>query len=196
MKTFSADQAQTAPEKPIAYWLARWRQGDAEAFDCLLPHIYADLHELARAALRRKADCKSLQPTELVHEVLLRLLGKSTMDFENTAHLLHTVARMMRQVLVNRALAANAVKRGGDQRRANFAEAMALPLPANTDMFALDRAIEALARLDARMARTIELHYFVGLGIPEIAGLFELSERTVNRDMVAARAWLRQRLEA
>jgi DNA-directed RNA polymerase specialized sigma24 family protein len=92
--------------------------------------------------------------------------------------------------------AADAVKRGGDWRRANLDEVLQLPLPANTDLPALGDAIEALARLDARMAQAIELHYFIGLGVPEIAALLDLSERTVNRDMVAARAWLRQRLEA
>jgi len=180
----------------VAHWLARWREGDAQALDQLLPHIYADLRELASRALRRDDGHRSLQPTELVHEMLLRMLGGKVMEFADGAHLMHTAARMMRQILVNRVRAADAVKRGGDWRRANLDEVLQLPLPANTDLPALGDAIEALARLDARMAQAIELHYFIGLGVPEIAALLDLSERTVNRDMVAARAWLRQRLEA
>lgn len=180
----------------IAYWLGRWREGDTEALEHLLPHIYSDLRRLARCAMHSDAERGSLQPTDLVHEVLLRLLGKSSMTFDNPAHLMHTAARMMRQVLVNRALAAGTTKRGGEWRRMNFDLALQLPLPTNTDLPALDRAIEDLARLDERMAKAIELHYFIGLGVPEIARLFDLSERTVNRDMVAARAWLRQRLQS
>ena len=99
----------------VAHWLARWREGDAQALDQLLPHIYADLRELASRALRRDDGHRSLQPTELVHEMLLRMLGGKVMEFADGAHLMHTAARMMRQILVNRVRAVHQRRHGAEQ---------------------------------------------------------------------------------
>lgn len=175
--------------------LERWRTGDRAALDRLLPMVYADLRRMAAGVLRSHAGHATLQTTALVHDVLLRLLDRPAADFESTAHLLNASARMMRQTLVDRARAANAEKRGGGWLRDDFTSALELPIPDGTDMNALDQALTELESFDERMARVVELRYFVGLEMAEVGGLLGVTERTVQRDWVSARAWLKDRLD-
>jgi RNA polymerase sigma factor (TIGR02999 family) len=175
--------------------LDRWRDGDRSVLDQLLPLVYADLRRLAAVALRAAPGHTTLQTTALVHDVLLRLLNRPAADFESITHLLNASARMMRQTLVDRARAARTDKRGGDWVRDDFTLALELPIPDGTDLAALDVALHELETFDSRMARIVELRYFIGLDTNEVAGLLGISERTAHRDWIGARAWLRDHLD-
>ena len=176
--------------------LRRWREGDSEALNRLLPLVYADLRRIAAGVLRGSPGHATLQTTALVHEVLLRLLGCTTLDFADAGHFFNTSARMMRQILIDRARAARAQKRGGTWLRDDFTEALELPIPDGTDLIELDDALNDLESCEARMAKVVELHYFVGLELSEIAVALGVAERTARRDWAAARAWLKGRLQA
>ena len=178
----------------VTHLLHRWADGDATALERLLPSVYADLRRIAAGTLRATPGHATLQTTALAHEVLLRLLGRAPGDFENTAHFLNASARMMRQVLVDRARRAGTEKRGGRWLRDDFAEALELPIPEGTDLAALDRALTDLESVHQRMAQVVELRYFVGLDSAEVAGTLGITERTARRDWAAAREWLRERL--
>jgi len=172
----------------------RWSSGDAGALDALLPLIYADLRAIAGRELSAHRGHDTLQPTALVHDVFLRLLGGEQPQLMSRAHLFNTAARIMRQLLVDRARRAASEQHGGAWRRDDFAAALELPIPENSRLPDLDEALRELSLLDERMAKVVELRYFTGLSVPEVARLLELEERTVYRDWAAARAWLRDRL--
>jgi RNA polymerase sigma factor (TIGR02999 family) len=180
----------------ITQLLRRWHAGEAESLDALLPKVYAELRQLAAHELRGHRNHDTLQPTALVNEVFARLLGAAKVDISNRKHLFTTAAKLMRQTLVDRARAQQREKRGGGHwQRVDFIEALALPIEQDTQLPALDEALQALAALDPRMAQIVELRYFVGLEVAEVAHLLEVDERTVYRDWAMARAWLRQRME-
>lgn len=174
--------------------LQRWNEGDRHALDRLLPMVYADLRRIAARQLRQHDGHQTLQTTALVNEVLLRMLDRSASGFSSTAHLLNAAARMMRQHLVSRARAAQTDKRGGRWLRDDFTRALDLPIPDDSSLVDLDQALAELERFDARMASVVELRYFIGLDIAEIAATLDMSERTVQRDWLMAQAWLRDRL--
>lgn len=176
--------------------LQEWRKGDPAALDRLLPLVYADLRRIAGRILRSTPDHPTLQATALVHEVLLRLLGREAASFEDAAHLLNTSARMMRQVLVDRARRSASEKRGGRWQRDAFTEALDLPIPDGTDLFALNEALDQLESTHRRMAQVVHLRYFAGLELREVAGVLGVNERTAQRDWAAARAWLQQKMGA
>ncbi len=180
----------------ITQLLQRWREGDAAALDSLLPQVYAELRKLADHELRRHSHHDTLQPTALVNEVFARLLGAEKVELSSRKHLFVTAAKLMRQTLVDRARAQLREKRGGGHwQQVEWSHTLALPVEANTDLPALDEALAALAKLDPRMAQIVELRYFTGLEVGEIATLFNLDERTIYREWAMARSWLRQRLE-
>ena len=179
----------------ITQWLQRWRDGDADALERLLPLVYVDLRRIARSMLHASPGHPTLQTTALVHDVLLRLLDRAPADFHDTAHLLNASARMMRQVLVDRARRTASIKRGGGWLRDEFEAALELPIPDRTDLAMLDQALNELESVHERMAKVVELRYFVGLEVEEIASALGINERTARRDWVAAREWLRDRLD-
>jgi RNA polymerase sigma factor (TIGR02999 family) len=193
--TVSGTSAVTQDESEVTGLLRRWQDGDAAALDTLLPLVYDELRRIAAHELRSNRGHETLQPTALINDVFVRLLGAVQLDIANRKHLYTTAAKLMRQVLIDRARAQLRDKRGGGQwQRAEFIEAMALPIEQGTDLPALDQALTALAALDARMAQIVELRYFVGLEVGEVAVLLGVDERTVYRDWAMARAWLRQQL--
>ena len=171
--------------------LGEWRQGDQDAYERLIPLVYGELHRLAGAQLRREMPGHSLQPTMLVHEAYLRLAG-ADVAWQNRTHFLSVAARVMRRLLVERARARRAEKRGGDAVRVTLTDAAVAQDP--VDVLDLDRALERLQRFDPRQAEVVELSYFGGLTYPEIASLVGISEATVARDLRHARAWLRREL--
>lgn len=173
--------------------LERWRAGEAGMLDRLLPLVYDELRRLAASQLRRHQGHLTLQPTALVHEVMLRLLGGGQHQFDNAHHWYATAAKLMRQILIDRARAQQRDKRGGGAQRVELIDAVGLPIDADTDVLDLDLAIAALAQHDARMAQVVELRCFVGLEVAEVAAVLELDERTIYRDWSFARAWLRAR---
>lgn len=180
----------------VTQLLQHWQGGDADALHRLLPLVYDELRRIAAYELRANRGHDTLQPTALLNDVFVRLLGAVSLDISNRKHLFTTAARVMRQLLIDRARAQQRNKRGGGQwQRVDFIEAMALPMDANTRLPELDEALTALAALDPRMAQVVELRYFVGLEVTEVAQLLELDERTVYRDWAMARAWLRERMD-
>jgi RNA polymerase sigma-70 factor, ECF subfamily len=170
--------------------LKRVGAGDTAAFDAVFPFVYEELHRIAAREMRRERPGRTLQTTALVHEAYLRLLKDASLTFENRAHFLGVAARAMREILIERARARDARKRGGQSVRITFDD-LALPTPApSLDVLALDEALRRLARLDERHARVVELRYFGGLSVEEVAAAMDLSPATVKRAWTLARAWL------
>jgi len=167
--------------------------GDADKF---LPVVYAELRRLAHHYLRQERTGHTLQATALVHEVYLRLAPQGGDDWDDRARFVGIAAHLMRQVLVEYARGRRREKRGGkDQRRVPLDEAVALIDPSECDRWeSLDEALERLARLSARQAQIVELRYFGGLTVDEVAGALRISPKTVKRDWSIARAWLRREL--
>lgn len=186
---------QPATEGDVTGWLVRWGEGDLAALDRVLPQVYDELRRLAAQTLRGHRDHDTLQPTALVHDVFVRLLGADSVALRSRKHLFTTAAKLMRQVLIDRARAAQRDKRGGGEwQRVEFIEAMALPIEPETHLPSLDAALTELAALDPRMAQVVELRIFTGLEVADVARLLEVDERTVYRDWAMARAWLKDRL--
>ena len=180
----------------VTLLVQQWSAGDAHALERLLPLVYAELRRLARIQLSKQQGHDTLQATALVNDVLLKLIDREAPQaLESRAHLYNSAARMMRQMLVDRARSAAADKHGGGWLRDDFTRALELPIPERTRLPELDAALTELAALEPRMAQVVELRYFVGLSVAEVAVLLELEERTVYRDWAAARAWLRDRLD-
>lgn len=180
----------------ITRLLRQWQEGDGRSLDALLPEVWQDLRRIAAHELRANAGHETLQPTALVNDLFVRLLGAGQLRIQDRKHLFTTAAKLMRQVLIDRARAQMREKRGGGHwHRADLVEAMALPMDACTDLPALDQALSAMEALDPRMAQIVELRYFAGLEVSEVARLLDIEERTVYRDWALARAWLRHRLE-
>lgn len=177
----------------IVHLLDQWREGDKSAYERLIPLVYADLRRLARGQLRREPAGHSLEPTLLVHEAYLRLAGASV-TWQNRTHFLSVAARVMRRILVERARAMRAAKRGGGALRVTLTSLVAAPVSDPIDILTLDDALKRLEHLDARQAQVVELCYFGGLTYPEIGSMLDISEATVDRDLRHARAWLRHEL--
>lgn len=185
-----------APDAPeITRLLRHAAEGDAAALDALLPVVYGELRRLARRYLREERSGHTLQPTALVHEAYLRLIGQHSVDWENRAHFFAISAQMMRRILVNHAEARRADKRGGEAEHLTLGAADEVPAP-QTDVLALDHALRALEKLDPRQARVVELRYFGGLDIPEVANALGVSAATVKREWTTAKLWLKRELGA
>ena len=161
-----------------------------------MPLVYDELRRLAASYLRRERPGQTLQATALVNEAYIRLIGEKAQNWQNRTHFLAIAALSMRQILVQRARARNAAKRGGDPQRITLDEQL---LPASAqggelDLLALDEALDKLARLDERQAKIVELRYFGGLSVEEAAEALGISPATVKRDWTLARAWLKKEL--
>ena len=170
--------------------LARAQEGDPRATDELLPLVYEELRQLAarfRAAEKRGA---TLQPTALVHEAYLRLVGSDQAGWDNRAHFFGAAARAIRRILVDRARARRAARRGGDRPLRLDTDAPLVAPGPTLDVLALDEALAKLASIDAQKARVVELRYFGGLSVDETAAALGISASTVLRDWGFARTWL------
>jgi RNA polymerase sigma factor (TIGR02999 family) len=163
--------------------------------DALLPIVYDELRRLAAAYLRRERPGQTLQPTALVHEAYLRLIKDRPGRWQNRAHFCAIAAHSMRQILIERARARGALKRGGVQARVTLDEGLVAGEPRAIDLVALDDALERLEQLDAEQARLVELRFFGGLTIEETAEAMGLSPATIKRHWTVARAWLARELE-
>jgi RNA polymerase sigma factor (TIGR02999 family) len=170
-----------------------WQRGDAAALDRLLPLVYDELRRVARARLRAERPGHSLQATALVHEAYLRLVGAGATP-RNRTHLFAMAARLMRQILVDHARRRDARKRGGSVTMIALDEAVPAPPVATVDLLALDEALTELTALDPRLCQVVELKFFAGLNIDEMAEALRVSPATIERDWTVSRAWLHQRL--
>lgn len=183
-----------APIPQLTQMLVAWSGGDAAALDDLVPHVEAELRRLARSYLRREREGHLLQTTALINEAYLRLIDQRAVRWQNRAHFFGIAAQMMRRILVSMARARQADKRGGDAPAVPFDETLVPSHERATALVALDDALTALAALDPRRARVVELRYFGGLGVEESAEVLQVSPETVMRDWKRARAWLRASL--
>jgi RNA polymerase sigma factor (TIGR02999 family) len=180
-------------ENEITTLIRRWQAGDSAALDRLLAEVYADLRTMARRQLHGER-ASTLQPTALVHDVLLRLMERDAPPISDSAHFFKMAARMMRNLLVDRARRARADKHGGELDRLDILDIMQLPMSADTDIERLDASLADLEAIEPTLARIVELRYFVGLKVREVAGLLGIDESTVYRDWALARVWLREHM--
>lgn len=181
--------------KDVSGLLAAWNEGDQAAQEELLPLVYDELRRLARNHLRRERPNHTLQPTALVHEAYLRLVGEGGATWQNRAHFFGIAARLMRQILINHAEARAAARRGGGAFRLSLGAVDRLAEGPEVDLIALDDALKGLAALDPRQGQIVELRFFGGLTVEETAAVLGLSPATVKREWSAARAWLRREID-
>ncbi|MCW5769539.1 MAG: sigma-70 family RNA polymerase sigma factor [Phycisphaeraceae bacterium] len=160
----------------------------------LLPLVYDDLRRLAQAKMNREPGMISLEPTALAHETFMRLVDHSRVDWRGKSHFMAVAAQAMRRILVDHARARKRLKRGGARQRVDLSSGIAATGPSEVDLLALDDAMEKLAQIDERQARVVELRFFGGLNVDEVAEALGVSKRTVEGDWTIARAWLRREL--
>jgi RNA polymerase sigma factor (TIGR02999 family) len=174
--------------------LLAWSGGDREALDRLVPLVYSELRRRAGAQLARERGSHTLQPTALVHEAFLKLVDQRRARWDSRAQFFAVAAQVMRRILVDHARARSAEKRGGDTLRVSLEEAGDAPISPEADLLPLNEALERLAVQDERQARVVELRFFGGLSVEEVAAVLEVSEITVKRDWAMAKAWLYREL--
>lgn len=175
--------------------LHAWRDGDRSALDQLVPLVYSNLRGMAAAHLHRESSIQTLNPTALVHEAYLRLIGDTDPEFQNRAHFLGVASRVMRQILVDRARARNAHKRYGGAR-IPLDDDVAFTGERAAMVVALDDALSDLERQDPEKARLLEMRYFGGMTAEDSAALLGVPLHKINRQMKLAQAWLRRELDA
>jgi RNA polymerase sigma factor (TIGR02999 family) len=170
--------------------LQAWAGGDGRALEELVPRVYRELRRLAGKLLKNERKGETLQATDLVHEVYVRLIEVTQMDWQHRAHFFAVSANLMRRILVDRARRRSAAKRGGKRAVVNLDERLDLASTRSRELIALDDALSTLSAIDARRARIVELRFFGGLDVKETAEIVGLSPETVMRDWKLARAWL------
>jgi RNA polymerase sigma-70 factor (ECF subfamily) len=177
--------------------LVRWRAGSPEAEEQLMAKVLGELRRLAASYLRRERAGHTLQPTAVVNEAYMRLVPQRGIHWENRAHFFGIAARMMRRVLVDHARRRQAAKRDGLASQPVTISGVAAPTPPveAVDVLALHDALSALGELDARQAELVEMRYFAGLTIDEIAEVLKISPATVKREWTTAKLWLRRRMQ-
>jgi RNA polymerase sigma-70 factor, ECF subfamily len=181
----------------VTQLLRAWSDGDAEAFDRVMPLVYQELHRMAARYLVGERSTISLQPTALVNEVCVRLLGWDPFHWQNRGHFFGVSARMMRRVLVDIARRRRAERRGGPNAIHVPLDGIDVPaIEPGSDLLAVDSALHMLAAEDPRKAQVVELRFFGGLSVEETAEALGISVRTVHTDWALARAWLYRTLTA
>jgi RNA polymerase sigma factor (TIGR02999 family) len=177
------------PSQPVSELLVRWRAGDREALEKLVPLVYKELREIAHYHLQRERPGHTLQSAALVHEAYLRLADQKPFEADNRAHFLAVASRLMRQILVDYARSHAAAKRGADLR-VELDAALILPQERNAEVIALDEALKTLSQIDEQQGQIVEMRFFGGLSIEEIGEVLGLSRSTVKREWNVAKAWL------
>jgi RNA polymerase sigma-70 factor (ECF subfamily) len=190
-------ESQSPPPVELTRMLKAWSDGDRAALDRLTPVVYAELHRLARRNLAGEREGHLLQPSALVNEAFVRLIGGAPVEWANRAHFFAVSARLMRQILIDFARAQDTGKRGNRSPHVDLSDVRDLTKAAASpiDFIDLDAALGDLSKLDPRQAQVVELRYFGGLENAEIAAVLGISEPTVVRDWRVARAWLFLRLQ-
>jgi RNA polymerase sigma-70 factor (ECF subfamily) len=170
------------------------RNGSQAALDTLLPLVYAELHRVARGYLSRQQPGHTLQPTALVNEAYLKLVGQREQRWQNRAHFVAVAAQSMRHIMVDHFRRRHYQKRGGDAVRVTLDDSLAVAPDRSDEVVALDEALTKLAAQDARKARIAELRYFGGLSVEETAEVLSVSPATVVREWKLTKAWLERAL--
>ena len=185
---------QAQPAQDVTAILRAWTGGDERALDRLLPVLYDELRRTARAYMRREHSGHTLQTTALVNEVFLRLVDLHQIQLNDRAHFLTLAAQLMRRILVDHARRRGYRKRGGGERPIGLDEVATVSSGSGSHLVAVDDALNALAKRDARKAKVVEMKFFGGLSVEETAAALNVSTQTVLRDWSLAKAWLRSEM--
>jgi len=178
----------------VTLLLAEWAKGNQRALDNLTPLVYRELRQLAAGYLRKERQGHTLQPTALVHEAYVRLVDQTNPSWQSRSHFFGVAARLMRQILVDHARRKHAGKRAGI--KVPLDEAISFKQERSHDLLALDSGLDALEKFDPRKCKAVELRYFGGLSMDEIAQALNVSPVTVRRDLRMAEAWLHHQMES
>jgi RNA polymerase sigma factor (TIGR02999 family) len=188
----------TPSSQKITQWLVAWSNGDQTALDQLIPLVHEELQRLARRYMRqerrREHHGVTLQTTALVNEAYMRLIDAGNVQWESRAHFFAIAAQLMRRILVDYARSRNRVKRGGAAQRVELEEAAFFSVERAPNLVALDDALNALAQIDERKSRVVELRFFGGLSVAETAEVLKVSTDTILRDWRLAKSWLLREL--
>lgn len=187
-----------SPRSPatITLLLESWSSGDPAAAEQVLPLVYEELRRIAARQLRREREAHTLQATAIVHEAYLRLNGQAGLEWPSRAHFFAFAAHLIRRILVDHARIRNRAKRGGGKEHVSLTEAADLAFSKGPDLEALDEALAGLEKVDVRKAAVVELKFFGGLSLEEIAGQLGISPETVSREWRRAKAWLHSALKS
>jgi RNA polymerase sigma-70 factor, ECF subfamily len=188
------DGGQSASPLEVTRLLQAWRTGDEGALEQLMPLVYAELHRMARRYMAAEQTGHPLQTTDLVHEVYLRLVNVNSVDWQNRAHFYAICARLMRRILIDFARSRNYQKRGPNFAHIQLEEAATVSAAVSSEILAVDQALNQLAVFDSRKSDVVELRFFGGLTVEEIAVALQVSPETVMRDWKLAKAWLLREL--
>jgi RNA polymerase sigma factor (TIGR02999 family) len=178
----------------VTQLLVAWSEGDQSALEKLMPLVYHELHRLAHRYMGRERTGHTLQTTALVNEAFLRLIDLSNVRWQNRAHFFAVSAQMMRRILVDVARARQYLKRGGGAQQVTLDEAQIGVVDRSTDLVALDDALNALAEIDPRKGKVVEMRFFGGMSVEETAEVLKVSTDTVTRDWKMAKVWLLREL--
>lgn len=179
----------------ITVLLMKWKEGERQAFDQLIPLVYPRLRELAASYIRRERNPGVMQATSLVHELYLRLLDQKKAEWDDRAHFYTFSAKVMRMILIHHARGAHAQRRGGHAEHIPLSDELAWVSIGSVELIELNRALDSLSQIDPEKVQMVELRYFLGCTAEETASLMKLSKATVDRDLKFARAWLYRRIE-
>jgi len=185
---------QTPSPKEITRLLVAWGDGDQSALDKLVPLVQSELHRLAHHYMGRERPGHTLQTSALVNEAYVRLIDWKNVRWQNRAHFFGVSAQLMRRILVDFARERHYLKRGGGALQVSMSEAAAFAMDKEADLVALDEALVELSEMDRRKAQVVELRFFGGLSVKEVAEVLKISEETVMRDWRLAKVWLLRQL--
>ena len=179
----------------ISLLLIDWSKGDDYALEQLMPLVYQELRLMARRHMRRQPSGHTFQTTDLIHETYLKIAGGEERNWQSRNHFFGVAAKAMRHILVDYARSKNNQKRGGWQERVTLKDNMRVTNQSSEEIVALDDALNRLAILDDRKVRVVEMKFFAGLNVAEIAGVLKVSPETVKRDWSFAQTWLLRELK-
>ena len=183
------------PSHEITRLLREWSEGNRNAFNELMPLVYAELHQQAARYLRNERHYHTLQTSALIHEAYVRLIDQAGIQWQSRTHFFAVAAQVMRHILVDHARTKHREKRGGDAVKVPLDEATMIRVEEqDLDLLALDEALNRLAKIDERQVRLVELRYFSGLSLEDTAEALNISRATAARDWNVARAWLHREL--
>jgi len=194
-RNFSTQMTPDNNSHQISLLLIDWGKGDEYALEQLMPLVYDELRRMAKNYMRRQPSGHTFQTTDLIHEAYLKIAGGEQRNWQSRTHFFGVAAKAMRHILVDYARAKHNQKRGGWQERVTLAENMRATNESSEDMVALDEALNRLSVLDDRKVRVVEMKFFAGLNIAEIAEVLKVSPETVKRDWSFAQTWLLRELQ-
>ena len=183
------------PQREVTQLLQAWRAGDQAALDQLMPVVYVEMHRLAHIYMRRERPGHTLQTSALINEAYIRLIDATQVEWKDRAHFFAISANVMRRILVEFARSRRSARRGADPETVELKEGIVSARERSSDLVALDDALTALAEVDPREAKVVELRFFGGLSVEETAEVLKVSGRTVMRDWDHARIWLLRELQ-